>query len=187
MLNLKKSSKKQHGKATWLNRFTKQELLFVWLVLIIFILFDLFTRINTSSDDINNVWSQQSLSTTPLLLLDNVHLNELANKLDKFEQSEKPGVEKQQGLTEAERIAQQGDLNELYAKNMRLTLVGVFNQGGRFAVIAQENLTTSKRELLRVSLSDTIDGYTVQNILPNKLVLTGYNNEINLHLYNTNS
>ncbi len=186
MLNFKKvttTENEVHG----LKKFTKRELVVVWGIILFLIFFDFVTRFNDGTAQVSNEWSQEQLSSTGLLALNEVEFKQISEKLKRYESTAKTKVEKQQGLSEAEMLAQKGDLKELYAKNMRLMLVGTFEQDGRFAVVAQENLTTNKRELRRVTLTDTLNGYAVTNILPNKLILTGYSNVINLHLYNTSS
>jgi len=91
-----------------------------------------------------------------------------------------------QAISEAEKLAQQGNLNQLYAGDFRYRLVGVFKEKISFAIIQQYNVKTKVQQLIKLKQTEHINNYQISTILANSVLLKSSNKrQIKLFLYKT--
>jgi hypothetical protein len=177
------------AKMAFLTNVTRKELLPVWLFIFVLIISDLLVRFSTVDVELNAQWQKAQDNSEASPVLSKNHYDEIIKQLTLFSGPEKPPKANniEQGMSDAEQLAQQGDLNELYAKNFRYRLMGIIEQNYRFAVILQENLLTKKQEVIKVKELESLMIYNIKKIFDDKVTIVGNDKEINLFLYKTNN
>jgi hypothetical protein len=176
------------AKMAFLSNVTRKELLPVWLCIFVLIIADLLVRFSTVDVELNTQWQKAQDNSEASPVLSENHYDEIIKRLTLFSGPEKPPKDNiEQGMSDAEQLAQQGDLNELYAKNFRYRLMGIIEQNYRFAVILQENLLTKKQDVIKVKEQESLMIYSIKKILDDKVTIAGNDKEINLFLYKTNN
>jgi len=169
-----------------LAKLSKKELLPLLLILFIAILFDITSRFNGGEANNGSIWKSENGIVSNTISLNQSNADALLNLLNRYETSEEL-TNKKNGMSEADQLAQQGDLNELFSKDMRYRLMGIFNHNDRFAVISKQNTENNKQELIRVRVKDNLEDYQVADILADRIIISHGIKEANLFLYKTNN
>jgi len=167
-----------------LNSFTQKVFLPLWAVLIFFIFVDISTRLTQFETKKNSNWKMETVSENAALLLSKEQANKIIADINDFQvdPEDELGADI---MSEAEQLAQQGSLSELFSGSIRYRLVGIFDKGERFAVIQQHDTANNEQELIKLSVLESLKNYKITKILANKVTLTSNDNrQISLYLYN---
>lgn len=157
-----------------LTSFMQKALLPIWALLLLFALLDSSMRLNTA--DINNLehWQAKVPAVAAMQMLSQEQAEQITSGINKYEveaQSAAIPAEKNTGMSDAEKAAQQGKLNQLYAGDLRFRLMGVFAQNGHFAVLLRKDLSGDTQQLLKVQAGELLENYKISKILANKVLL----------------
>lgn len=165
---------------------SNQKILYpLWFCLIVIIIVDIMTRFVVTSNNDKDLWGNDS---PPFIIPEGLN-SQVANKIiqainDYETDVQIPIVTK--GMSESERLAQEGNLNQVYTSDMRYRLIGVIKEKKAFAIVQQQNIKTKENTLIQISLFESLSHYKVTNILANKITLQGNDKrEIHLFLYNS--
>jgi len=165
--------------------FVQKQFMPLWLIITLLILLDISTRLTSYETEQNDTWKIASASKNVGFYLDQAQGKLIKSSIDAYQAAELETKSKANiGMSEADQLAQQGDLSQLYAGNIRYRLVGIFDKSGRFAVIQQLNIAENENKLIKVAMTESLQGYQVTEILSNKVILRSNDNrQVSLFLY----
>lgn len=167
-----------------IKKYTQKVYLPCWGGLIVIIFLDISTRLTYMETKQNLPWKVASEAKNEMLTLSQAQAEEIATAISHFEISSEVESKVNNTMSEAEQLAQQGDLQQLFAGDKRYRLVGIFDKSERFAVIQQLDTTLNKQELIKVTAAERLQGYEITKIFANKATLTSDDKrEITLFLY----
>jgi len=169
-----------------INSVTQKVFLPLWAVLILFVFFDISTRLTQFETKKSSNWKIESVSTDNALILSQEQANSIIADINNFQVTPETEVETNvnKATSEAEQLAQQGSLGELFAGNIRYRLVGIFDKGERFAVIQQHDISNNEQKLIKLSVLEHLKNYQITKVLANKITLISNDNrQISLYLY----
>lgn len=164
--------------------YTQRIFLPCWLILFVIIFLDITTRLTNTNVKPSSPWQAASAADNAVFTLEQAQAEQITNAINNYEVSSAPQTSENSVMSEAEQLAQQGDLSELFSGNTRYRLAGIFEKQQRFAVIEQFDVSANESKLIKVSVTDSLQGYEVANIFANKVTLNSSDNrQINLFLY----
>jgi len=167
-----------------INSVTQKEFFPLWAVLILFVLFDINTRLTQYETKKNSNWQIETLNKSAGLLLSKEQADSITTDIDNFQVTPEPETNTNKAMSEAEQLAQRGEVGELFSGNIRYRLAGIFDKDERFAVIQQYNVSTNDKELIKGSVFEHLKNYEITEVLANKITLTSNDNrQISLYLY----
>ncbi|MFT5812278.1 MAG: hypothetical protein ACI9VT_000012 [Psychroserpens sp.] len=166
-----------------LDKVTAKALLPLWAILVLLALLDITTRLQVAPSASQKAWQLSDSQITKGVQITAGRAMAINLAIDKYEQASALAPTQYQ-MSNAEQLAQEGDLEQLYSGDMRYRLVGIFKQQSAFAVIEQEHLRTNEKENNKVTLQSTLNDYQVNEILSNKIVLMSKEKrQVTLYLY----
>jgi hypothetical protein len=166
------------------NSFTQKFFFPVWGILAVFILLDITTRLINYETKDNSQWKLQSISKDTILTLQAEQAESIIKMINNYQTTPEIQTHTNQTMSEAEQLAQQGSLNQLYAGNIRYRLVGIFDKNEPFAVIQQLDVSTNEQSLVKVKVLERLKNYKITKIFPDKVTLESDNNgQVTLFLY----
>ncbi|MFT5813786.1 MAG: hypothetical protein ACI9VT_001544 [Psychroserpens sp.] len=164
--------------------FTQKFFFPLWGLLVVFILLDITTRLINYETKDNSQWKLKSISKETILTLQAEQVASIIKMLNNYQTTPEIHTHTHQTMSEAEQLAQQGSLNQLYAGNIRYRLVGIFDKNEPFAVIQQLDVLTNEQNLVKVNVLERLKNYKVTKIFPDNVTLKSDNNgKITLFLY----
>ena len=112
-----------------LKRQLSQKVFFpLWVVLIIFSLVDITTRLTDYEIKNNDNWQMAELDEESTFALNEEQAKRIITAIDAFQVPTETASSASEGMSAAEQLAQQGDLGQLFAGDIRYRLVGVFDK-----------------------------------------------------------
>jgi len=166
------------------NSFTQKFFFPLWGILVVFILLDITTRLINYETKDNTHWQLKSISKETILTLQAEQAERLIKMINNYQTTPEIHTHTHQTMSEADQLAQQGSLNQLYAGNIRYRLVGIFDKNEHFAVIQQLDVSTNEQSLVKVNVLERLKNYKITKIFPNKVTLESDNNgQVTLFLY----
>lgn len=170
-----------------LSAFTQKALLPIWALLIFLALLDINTRLISAPIEAGNHWQTATLQQSRVQRLKQVQAKQIISNINDYESEPEivATAQTEQTLSEAEQAAQLGDLNQLYAGNIRFRLMGIFANNGHFAVLLRKNFSENTQETVKVQVGESLKSYKLSTILANKLLLEAADGrQISLNLFN---
>lgn len=106
-------------------------------------------------------------------------------KLQKYEEEGQEGdSQNDQRMSLEDQLKQSGDLKQLHSGDYSYRLYGIFHQEQGFAVIEKLHMVTGASEIIRLAEQDTIDGYSVREIMKDRMLFEANDErKITLYLY----
>ncbi|WP_448246068.1 hypothetical protein [Thalassotalea agariperforans] len=174
--------------ANYTNTLNSKVLYPLLVCIVILILFDITTRLSIGEANEQTSWESDNIKPPDYLKVSPQQAKKIITIINNYEQAEIINANKVKGMSEAEKLAQQGDLDKIYVGDMRYLLVGIFKEAQAFAVVQQQNVKTRENKLIQITISDKLDIYQVNEILANKVILQSDDGRrIDLFLYKTNN
>ena len=170
--------------------FTQKALLPIWGLLIASSLLDVSARLSTQEVSTGGLRQTDLLQQTHVQKLSQPQAKQISSTITHFEAEPAliEAVETQQNMSEAEQLAQQGKLNQLYAGDLRFRLIGIFAKNGYFAVLSRKDIATDSQALIKVQVDEQLGNYKIGRILANQLQLEADDGrKISLHLFKKNN
>jgi hypothetical protein len=168
------------------NSFTEKFFFPLWGILVISITLDITTRLINYETQDNSQWKLQSINKAPILTLQAEQAESIIKLLNNYQTAPEIQTNTNQTMSEAEQLAQQGSLNQLYAGNIRYRLVGIFDKNEPFAVIQQLDVLKNEQSLVKVKVLERLKNYKITKIFPDKVTLESDNDsQVTLFLYKT--
>jgi hypothetical protein len=158
----------------------------LWTGLVILIAIDLITRINVTPVKQNKLWQDEKAAKVIAEYISEAEATKIGFAINNYAvQSNLDEVPGDNYLSVKEQNAQQGDMHELFSGEMRYRLMGIFKKRTAFAVIEQENLLTNEQQIIKLTLSSSLNNYQVNDILANKVIFSSQeDHQVSLYLYN---
>jgi hypothetical protein len=165
---------------------TEKQFLPIWGVLIIVMVTDVTTRLNTENISSEDKWQITDNAATTMTNLQQQETDDILTALTAYEVAEvdnKDSSSTIEGMSAAEQAEQQGLLGQLYIGDLRYRLVGVFTDKMSFAILQQKNIVSGEQVLIKVKANDMLKHYKVEKILTNQVIITSNTHNISLDLY----
>jgi len=166
---------------------TDKQFLPIWLLLIVVMIIDVTTRLNTAQVNSAKNWEISENIITTRAHLSPQDTNDILAAFAGYDvdvKDETSSAMKMDGMSAEAQAEQQGRLAQLYVGNLRYRLMGVFADKVSFAILQQKDIVSGEQILVKVKTSDTLRHYQVEKILANQVIITSTTNKkISLDLY----
>jgi len=169
-----------------INSVTQKEIFPLWLMLAVLVFIDISTRLTEFETKKNTHWALAEATEKTGLILNKEQADSITSAIDSYQVTpeHEKGANINNTMSEAEQLAQQGSLSELFSGTIRYRLVGIFDKNERFSVIQQYDISTNEQKLIKLSVLEHLKNYQITKILANKVTLTSTDNrQISLYLY----
>ncbi|SEK46937.1 hypothetical protein SAMN05216262_101433 [Colwellia chukchiensis] len=169
-----------------LQTITAKPLLPVWAILVLLSVLDITTRLNVGDNSPQKPWQQSDHHITQGLQIDTKHAATIRQLINAYQQQDQTPSVNDNRMSDAQQLAQKGELAELFSGDLRYRLLGIFKQQQAFAVIEQHHMISDEKETLKITLQSSLNGYQVRDIASNKIeLISNDQRQVTLYLYQT--
>lgn len=152
-------------------------------ILSLYFFSDLNSRFTSSTSESDQAEIKQRSQLSERMLMNPAEQKEITAFIQSFVDDAVEKTTSIKGLSLEKQKQQQGDLEQLYSRDFRYRLKGIFTSGKAVAIIQQTQLSNNNNTLVEIGLGGQLNDYTITRIQPNYVEALGNGNTVKLFLY----